>query len=352
MEFGDAETDVVCLCRGVSRGELDAACRRPLGPLTLDGMKRRGGAMFGDCQGNLCAVAVAEIVAEGRGVDVLEIEKGPAGSWLFAGRTSQPQGTDDTVNARAPSLAPADDGSPSDLVVIGMGRAGRAALEAASRAGLRCIGVDRRDGWTAVGLIPEVDGWVVEVQGADRAVTIASRSVLLATGGYVEPREQREIAGPRPAGIITADFVEASLAAGLRPGRDVIVVGSGPAADSLATALRRSGATIVERRDRVPREVRGTERLEAVRFDDAWIDADTLVLADRLVPQAFLLRGLGLIDARPGTPARVDSDGRLPLPGLWAAGCCVVPDIDHVGCAEAGRHVGDRIVTALLAASS
>src|SRR6478672_10567720 len=66
MEFGDAETDVVCLCRGVSRGELDAACRRPLGPLTLDGMKRRGGAMFGDCQGNLCAVAVAEIVAEDR----------------------------------------------------------------------------------------------------------------------------------------------------------------------------------------------------------------------------------------------------------------------------------------------
>src|SRR6476661_4358578 len=126
MEFGDVETDVVCLCRGVSRGELDAACRRPLGPLTLDGMKRRGGAMFGDCQGNLCAVAVAEIVAEGRGVDVLEVEKGPAGSWLFAGRTPQPQGTDDTVNTRAPSLAPADDGSPSDLVVIGMGRAGRA----------------------------------------------------------------------------------------------------------------------------------------------------------------------------------------------------------------------------------
>jgi len=68
--------------------------------------------------------------------------------------------------------------------------------------------------------------------------------------------------------------------------------------------------------------------------------ADTLVLADRLLPQAFLLRSLGLLDGRPGTPPPVDADGRLPLPGLWATGCCVAPSLEHESCAAVGRAVG------------
>jgi hypothetical protein len=99
----------------------------------------------------------------------------------------------------------------------------------------------------------------------------------------------------------------------------------------------------VVRLARPPEELRGDARLAAVRSGGRWLDADTFVLADRLVPLAFLLRGLGLLDARPGTPVPVDADGRLPLPGLWAAGCCVRPDLDHAGCADSGRLVGEAI---------
>jgi hypothetical protein len=80
--------------------------------------------------------------------------------------------------------------------------------------------------------------------------------------------------------------------------------------------------------------------LDGVRTGHDWLDVDTLVLADRLVPQAFVLRGLGLADGRPGNAAPADADGRLPLPGLWAAGCCVDPTFDHGACADQGRLVG------------
>ena len=53
-----------------------------------------------------------------------------------------------------------------------------------------------------------------------------------------------------------------------------------------------------------------------------------------------MLRGLGLTDARPGVPAPADGDGRLPLEGLWAAGCSVNPSLDHRTCAEQGWLVG------------
>jgi hypothetical protein len=97
-----------------------------------------------------------------------------------------------------------------------------------------------------------------------------------------------------------------------------------------------------------PAELRGTTRLEAVRDGERWIEADTLVLADRLLPQPFLLRSLGLVDGRSGIPAPADADGRLPLGGLWAAGCCVHADEAHADCAAAGRRVAGSIARALV----
>ncbi|HXG39974.1 MAG TPA: FAD-dependent oxidoreductase, partial [Candidatus Limnocylindrales bacterium] len=70
LELVEPAGEVVCPCRGVSRGEVLGACRRPLPATTLDGVKRRGGAMFGDCQGNLCAVEIARILAAERGLAV------------------------------------------------------------------------------------------------------------------------------------------------------------------------------------------------------------------------------------------------------------------------------------------
>jgi glycerol-3-phosphate dehydrogenase len=335
---------VVCLCRGVSHGELVGACRRPLGPLSLDGVKRRGGAMFGDCQGNMCAVGVAGVLADELAVDVTDIPKGGSGSWVFArseGGSVMPAGFVSGGASEGPPMA--DD---VDLVIVGLGHAGHAAAETATVAGLRIVGLDRRMGRTVVGLLPTETGWDVEVQGEDGTTLVSARSVLLATGGYVQPREQRGVSGPRPAGVVTSDLVEAALAAGVLPGRVAVVVGAGALASRTEDALENAGVRVVARLAEGPTELRGSARLEAIRSGTGWLAADTLVYADRLVPQPFLLRGLGLVDGRPGTPAPVDGAGRVGPPGLWAAGCCVVADADHSACVEDGRRVAGSIVDA------
>jgi hypothetical protein len=140
---------------------------------------------------------------------------------------------------------------------------------------------------------------------------------------------------------MTGDLARRLIADGLLPGYLVAVVGSGRRTGELASRLTQSGVEAI-RLDTVPVEIRGEPRLEGVRVGTEWIPVDTLVLDDRLLPQAFLLRGLGLVDGSPGTPAPAAEDGRLPLPGLWAAGCCVDPDLDHERCAEAGLAAGGR----------
>jgi len=231
-------------------------------------------------------------------------------------------------------------------MVIGAGVAGRAAERAATEAGASVVGVDRRAGATVVGLSRgDGGGWVALVQSSAVSAEIRISSVIVATGAYVEPREHRPIAGGRPAGVMTSDLAWQLLRHGLRPGRVVALVGNGSVADQLAAALVDADARVI-RLAEAPDALRGEIRLEGVRAADRWHDADTLVLADRLVPQAFVLRGLGLTDARPGTPAPADADGRLPLEGLWAAGCVVNPSLDHRSCAEQWALVGRRAAQA------
>jgi hypothetical protein len=146
---------------------------------------------------------------------------------------------------------------------------------------------------------------------------------------------------------MTSDFVDAALAAGLVPGREAVVVGAAALAKRTSDALESAGVRCVVRLDEPPLEVRGAARLEGVRTPGGWIDADTLVFADRLAPQAFLLRPLGLVDGRLGTTAPAEADGRLPLPGLWAVGCCAEPDADHRRCAVRGAEVAAAIAASL-----
>jgi thioredoxin reductase len=210
---------------------------------------------------------------------------------------------------------------------------------------------------TVVGLASSTVGarWEVDVATASGSATIRADAVILATGGYVTPRDHLRIDGPRPAGLMTADFAADALRRGWLPARRVVIVGDGRLADALANRCREAGIetlSIVRAdagRSAVERvsAVRGDPRLSGVRVDDAWVDADGLILANALQPTAFLLRGLGIGDDRPGVPMPVDDEGRLPLDGLWAAGTCVVPDVDHAGSLELGRRVGSAAAVVL-----
>src|SRR4051812_7081066 len=68
---------VACVCRSVAAAEVDAALSAPLPPVTTDGLKRRAGVGFGDCQGNRCLAEAIERIAAARGVAPERVEKGP-----------------------------------------------------------------------------------------------------------------------------------------------------------------------------------------------------------------------------------------------------------------------------------
>jgi glycerol-3-phosphate dehydrogenase len=365
----DAEAGaVVCVCRSVSSAEVRSAMRQQLPPTTLDAAKRACGTTFGDCQGNLCTVASAQLLASELGMATEQIIKNRDDSWLFlAGTPQTPPGR--TARPVRPEVREAD------VIVVGGGLAGIGVALAAVESGLRPVVIERTQRWggpiarvpeqlsedergaleaferaltngealgwldaTVSGLIEEMSHWSVQIQDDGPGAELSARLVVLANGGYVEPREHRRIAGPRPSGVGTADLVHAALDAGLLPGRRAALVGSGRLADGTAARMSAAGMAVLRPEGEVT-EIRGARRVEAVHAGDVWHEVDLLVLADRLVPAPFLLRPLGLVDNRPGMPAPTEPDGATALRGLWAAGTCRAPDVDHRGSLSDGRTV-------------
>ena len=359
VDFADEAGAVACLCRSISDAEVEAAAHRPVAPTTLEGIKRRCGATFGDCQGNLCAIDVAQILAAARNIPVATIEQHRAGSRLWF------EGEDAGMPARVKPPGPSGSdllntapGRIWDVVVIGGGSAGRAVARGVGQRFNRLIvertgdraaldaamldGTVVANGITVAGLDRDGPYWRVVCQSSGGAAEISASMVVIATGAYDMPAEHRGLKGPRPAGLMTGDRARRILGAGFLPGMRVALVGNGVAADHLAELLTARGSRVV-RLDDVPEALRGFARLEAVSLRGQWVEADTLVLTDRLLPQTLLIRGLGLVDAVPGRPAPVDAEGRLPLDGMWAVGCCVDPDPGHVACETNGATLGRLI---------
>jgi pyridine nucleotide-disulfide oxidoreductase len=370
------------VCRSVAEAEIDVALARPSPAVTVDGLKRRCGAGFGDCQGNLCQIDLVARLAERHGRDPWQIEKDARGSWIVAGATEAAAVPETTGIGVAGGP---EDRGPVDVIVVGGGPAGIGVALAASDAGRTITVVDRYRGpggslraiasgqqtaeeraalealrnaidagrvrWraatTVVGLRADGDGWLVECQDRDGSDEIAGTHVVLATGGYVTPRERHLIDGPRPSGVFTADSASAALDRGWLPARRAVVVGRGRLARSTADRLAAGGASVQRIDDAAGiHAIRGIARLEGVRNEGAWLESDALVFADALSPATFLLRGLGLVDDGPGVPAPIRDDASLPVAGLWAVGACVSADVDHEDSLRDGRRVGEAIAAA------
>lgn len=391
-ELGVDAGAVICVCRSVGGAEVAAALTGPAAAVTTDGLKRRCGVGFGDCQGNRCLASALELVAHAKGVPPTDVEKHLAGSWLVTALPEDGPAHDPGMGLAFPRVISSGDPGRGSVVVVGGGLAGVGSAAALAEAGLQVLVVDRgsrpggalapiADAWwseaeraaveriadlvasggvrwwndaTVVGLGEAPHGWIVEVATASGGHSVESRGVVLATGSYLEPREHRSIDGPRPSGIMTADFATDALDRGWRPGRSAIVIGDGRIARSVAARLTQAGIDVVvgpgsgdERNSGGSvRAVRGERRLEAVALGESWVAADTLVLADAVRPASFLLRGLGIGDDGPGVAMPADASGALPLPALWAAGTCVEPRVDHDRSLEAGTAVGHVVAAA------
>ena len=79
-----------CAAR-LPRGEIKAALRSPLPPHTLDGLKRRTGAMLGDCQGNICLPRLIQLYQQ-QGYDPLALNKHYEGSEPVVARIAGREG--------------------------------------------------------------------------------------------------------------------------------------------------------------------------------------------------------------------------------------------------------------------
>lgn len=77
---------IVCRCETVTEAEIREAIRRPVGALTVDGIKIRTRAGMGRCQAGFCTPRVLEILSEELGIPMEDIRKSGAGSRYVYGR--------------------------------------------------------------------------------------------------------------------------------------------------------------------------------------------------------------------------------------------------------------------------
>lgn len=80
-----AYANVICRCETVSEAEILEAIRRPVGAVTLDGIKRRTRASMGRCQGGFCTPKLMKILSEELGIPMEEVCKSNVGSTVIYG---------------------------------------------------------------------------------------------------------------------------------------------------------------------------------------------------------------------------------------------------------------------------
>jgi len=80
---------VICLCQTVTEGEIIDAIRRPLGARTVEGIRRRTGVTFGDCEGSYCFDRIVSILARETNKKMNDIVKSSKGSFVVTGRIKE-----------------------------------------------------------------------------------------------------------------------------------------------------------------------------------------------------------------------------------------------------------------------
>lgn len=78
---------VICRCESITEGEIIEAIRRPVGAVSVDGVKRRVRPGMGRCQGGFCGPRVQEILARELGTTLQAIEQDTKGSYILIGET-------------------------------------------------------------------------------------------------------------------------------------------------------------------------------------------------------------------------------------------------------------------------
>ncbi len=77
--------EIICRCECITKAEVLAAIRNPLGVHTMAGVKYRCRSMMGRCQGGYCQTRIAELLMQETGMEREEVCYNRADGWLFTG---------------------------------------------------------------------------------------------------------------------------------------------------------------------------------------------------------------------------------------------------------------------------
>jgi NAD(P)H-nitrite reductase large subunit len=80
---------IICMCQTITEGEIIDSIRRPLGARTLEGVRRRTGVTFGDCEGSYCLDRIVTILARETNKNVNDIVKNSKNSYIVKGRIKE-----------------------------------------------------------------------------------------------------------------------------------------------------------------------------------------------------------------------------------------------------------------------
>ncbi len=78
---------VICRCESITEGEIVAAMKREIPPVSIDGVKRRAGTGMGRCQGGFCGPRVLEILARETKRHPLTVDEDGTGSFILTAET-------------------------------------------------------------------------------------------------------------------------------------------------------------------------------------------------------------------------------------------------------------------------
>jgi len=87
ISINKAYAKIICRCESVTEAEIIDAIKSPCPATTLDAVKRRARAGMGRCQGGFCSPRIVEILSRELGIDMIEITKKGADSYILTSRT-------------------------------------------------------------------------------------------------------------------------------------------------------------------------------------------------------------------------------------------------------------------------
>ena len=203
------------------------------------------------------------------------------------------------------------------------------------------------------------DRVVTAVNKKDGLIKLKAGAVVLAMGCRERPRGALEIAGTRPAGIMTAGTAQRYVNIdGKMPGKNVVILGSGDIGLIMARRMTLEGAKVKVVCELMPYsgglnrnivqclndfniplrlsttvvETHGKERLEGVTIAQVdeklrpidstreYIPCDTLMLSVGLIPENELTKSVGVPLDRVTNGAVVDEMRQTEMPGVFACG--------------------------------